>query len=380
MKLRTLSIALIIGVALFAVLFVATAPANAEQTFAPREAGGVITYTVRVGDTWSRIANMFGVSSGRLLDFNERRTTNRISLFAGEVLKIPIDLGTTPSLTAPFLYTVQAGDTVESVTKKFLMDKYWTLYANGLPQTQTFLTVGQTILIPAGPHRYVVQKGDSLPVIAALFGTTADKLLPSNPQLSGGKIFFPGMYVYIPVIHDIGFTISPFAASGGGGGPSTGTTTTGTSTSTTSSSTGLTASPPNPGEVARAANASVITVVETITLPQNVINLNQAFQIRTVRLNNVQRDFTRDNGAIITATLQFRGGTGTYLIRRLFNNLQSGVKMTGIYVNNDNGQLWNDIDMPFETTCTATLPIDLFITTGGATIYHHFEFKNIQCP
>ncbi len=380
MKLRTLSIAMIIGVVLFAALFIATAPANAEQTLAPREAGGVITYTVRVGDTWSRIANMFGVSSGRLLDFNERRTTNRISLFAGEVLKIPIDLGTTPSLTAPFLYTVQAGDTVESVTKKFLMDKYWTLYANGLPQTQTFLTAGQTILIPAGPHRYVVQKGDSLQSIAALFGTTADKLLPSNPQLSGGKIFFPGMYVYIPVIHDIGFTISPFAASGGGGGPSTGTTTSGTSTSTTSSSTGLTTNPPNPDAVARAANANVISVVETLTMPQNVVNLNQAFQIRMVRLNNVQRDFTRDNGAIVIATLQFRGGTGTYTIRRLNNNLLNGIKMIGIYVNNDNGQLWNDIDMPFETTCTATLPVDLYITTGGATTYHHFEFKNIQCP
>lgn len=376
MKLRTLTIAMIIGVALFAALFIATAPANAEQAFAPREVGGVITYTVRFGDTWSRIANMFGVSPGRLLDFNERRTTNRLSLFAGEALKIPIDLGTTPSLTAPFLYTVQAGDTVESVTKKFLIDKYWTLYANGLPQTQTFLTVGQTILIPAGPHRYVIQKGDSLPGIAALFGTTTDKLLPSNPQLSGGKIFFTGMYIYIPVIYDLGFTISPFAASGGGGGPSTATTTTGASTSTT----GLTISPPNPDAVARAANANVVTVVETITMPQNVVNLNQAFQIRWVRLNAVQRDFTRDNGAIITATLQFRGGTGTYVIRRLLNNMQSGVKMTGIYVNNDNGQLWNDIDMPFETTCTATLPIDLFITTGGATIYHHFEFKNIQCP
>src|SRR3972149_6623662 len=167
MKSRTLLIAA--GLAVFALLAVAAKPARAagpDDTTLPRPTE-TISYTVQHGDNWVTISRKYGVSASRLIDVNGLRTRPDL-LFVGEQIIIPIDIGTPPTFVSPYFYTVQAGDTVTNLATKLYIDKTALLSANGLSMNAA-LTAGQKLLIPAGPHRYVVQQGDSIQSIAAMF-------------------------------------------------------------------------------------------------------------------------------------------------------------------------------------------------------------------
>ena len=43
--------------------------------------------------------------------------------------------------------------------------------------------VGQAIAIPAGPTSHIVQRGDTLRIIANKYGTTVDAILALNPNI-----------------------------------------------------------------------------------------------------------------------------------------------------------------------------------------------------
>ena len=71
------------------------------------------TYTVQPGDTWSSIANSFGVSLDALEQVNPQ-ITDWGQIFAGERIYLPGYIN--PSLSA---YTVQSGDTWNSIADSF---------------------------------------------------------------------------------------------------------------------------------------------------------------------------------------------------------------------------------------------------------------------
>lgn len=320
-------------------------------------------YVVKLGDTLASISRKFGVSADRILDLNNLR--NRPDLiYVGETLNIPVDMGYTPSYVGPFFYVVQTGDTVQLLNNKFAIDKFTLRLVNGLASDANILTPGTTLFIPAGPHRYGVKTGDTIQTIAAMFSTTTSNILRFNAHLGNGAALAPGQEVFIPIIFNVaqspipGAIGAPPEGSGGGGfaPPNTGT--------------GL--KPTDSAVAAQAANANVISAFQTITMPQNVVNLNGDLVIRWAQFRRARSDPSRPNGAIMTVAVEFRGGTGTVSVQQYIttNGVLStkGLQVIGIYVNASGGELWNDIEVEVPGTCSASNKTALVFTSGAQQV------------
>ncbi len=57
--------------------------------------------------------------------------------------------------------------------------------------------VGQAITIPSTAPTYIVQKGDTLKIIAGKFGTTVDKLLQLNPNIKNADLIYTGQVINV---------------------------------------------------------------------------------------------------------------------------------------------------------------------------------------
>jgi len=346
-------------VAVTAMLILAVIPVAAAPATAPAQ---TYAYTVQLGDTLAIISRKFGVTADVILDLNNLRSRPDL-IYVGEKLTLPITLDTKPSYINAFLYTIETGDTVQTLNNKFYIDRFTVRKVNGLPDTANVLTPGSTILIPAGPHRYTVHDGDTIQTIAVMFGSSVNTILKFNAHLGNGLALAPGMNVYIPIVYNALY--SPVSGSagassagdgvGGGGSEPVGNPTTGL----------------KPTDVvdAKAYNANVISSFQSVTLPQNVVSLNSDLTIRWVQLRRVRRDTSRENGAVATIAIQFRGGNGTISVQRWDDTgaapTAKGVPITGIYVNAGDKELWNDIEVDVPGTCPASFNDTLIITSGG---------------
>ena len=81
------------------------------------------------------------------------------------------------------LYTVQPGDTLYTITRRFGVSLQRVIMDNGLADPNR-LAVGQCLLLLSPALTYTVQPGDSLSSIAAHFGVTPLTLLQNNPRLA----------------------------------------------------------------------------------------------------------------------------------------------------------------------------------------------------
>ncbi|WP_322200532.1 LysM peptidoglycan-binding domain-containing protein [Acutalibacter intestini] len=81
------------------------------------------------------------------------------------------------------LYTVQPGDTLYTITRRFGVSLQRVIMDNGLADPNR-LAVGQCLLLLSPALTYTVQPGDSLSSIAAHFGVTPMTLLQNNPRLA----------------------------------------------------------------------------------------------------------------------------------------------------------------------------------------------------
>ena len=154
------------------------------------------TYTVKQGDTLYGISNQFGVSVTDLAELNGIKGSN---LPVGTVLKIPMKSGVNPNNM--FMYTVEPGDTLYSIARKYNTTVQSILDLNYLKSNN--LSVGQVIRIPetyynydemSAPNyiTYTVKPGDTLYSIARDNGISvdtiiSDNVLPNN-SLSVGQV------------------------------------------------------------------------------------------------------------------------------------------------------------------------------------------------
>lgn len=75
-------------------------------------ANGYVTYTVKTGDTLSKIASKYGTTYQLLANYNGISDPNKV--YVNQTIKIP-----TNSKTTPQTYTVKAGDTLGDIAKKY---------------------------------------------------------------------------------------------------------------------------------------------------------------------------------------------------------------------------------------------------------------------
>ena len=175
--------------------------------------GPSTTYTVVKGDSLWSIANRFGVTVQALRDANNL-TSDVLSV--GQVLTIPgvsgeEDNGEDENNGAVFYYTVERGDSLYSIARRFGVTVQDIRDANDL--TSDTLSVGQSLIIPgisAGddledneendtvPTTYIVASGDSLWSIANRFGVTVNDLKSANGLTS--NLLSVGQVLIIPTV------------------------------------------------------------------------------------------------------------------------------------------------------------------------------------
>ncbi len=104
-----------------------------------------------------------------------------------------------------FYYTVQRGDTLYSIARRYGTTVTAIAQANGI-LNPAYIYAGQVLFIPTGAPAstpppaggyYVVQRGDSLYRIALRFGTTYSAIAVAN-NLANPNYIYPGQTLLIP--------------------------------------------------------------------------------------------------------------------------------------------------------------------------------------
>lgn len=136
------------------------------------------TYIVQKGDTLYSIATKYNTRVDELKKINNL-TSNILSI--GQILKLPSDKEDDALEENTISYTVQKGDTLYSIARKYstTIDKIKKL--NNL--TTNTLSIGEILKIPSSANletTYTVKKGDSLYSIAKKYSTTIDRLKQLN--------------------------------------------------------------------------------------------------------------------------------------------------------------------------------------------------------
>ncbi len=170
-----------------------------------------LVYIVKSGDNLWDIAQKYDTTVSTLMNINNLTSTN---LKINQQLLIPkskeIEVEVTPGVGTE--YTVQSGDSLYSIAKKYNVTVDQIKEKNNL--TSNLLSIGQKLIIPTGEAiieepeepslggvNYVVQKGDNLYSIANKYGITVDQLktannLTSNTLQIGQILLIPGTTNY----------------------------------------------------------------------------------------------------------------------------------------------------------------------------------------
>ena len=133
------------------------------------------TYIVKSGDNLYAIARKYNTT------VNEIKSLNNLGsdiLSVGQILKIPT---VTPSQEQEETYIVQSGDSLYSIARKFNTTVDELKRLNNL--SSNLLSIGQVLVLPiesTGQTTYTVQSGDSLYSIARKFNTTVDNIKALN--------------------------------------------------------------------------------------------------------------------------------------------------------------------------------------------------------
>jgi len=172
---------------------------NEEKTKCPP---GTFAYTVQKGDTFFTIAKKFGVSLDSLVDANPQiKDPSRI--FPGQIVCVPENHTVCPPGTTS--YTVQPGDTLFTIAKRFGVSLDALIEANPQIPDPNLIFPGQIICIPdqktkcpPNTFEYTVRPGDSLFRIAQRFGISLNALIAANPQIPNPNKIFPGQIICVP--------------------------------------------------------------------------------------------------------------------------------------------------------------------------------------
>ncbi|KLU40724.1 MAG: hypothetical protein AA931_04055 [Peptococcaceae bacterium 1109] len=175
-------------------------------------------YTVREGDSFYTIARQFAVSFDQLAQANAQ-LSDPTNLAPGQTINIPVaepeskmQAQTQQTVTCPpgtFRYTVQPGDSMFLIARRFGVSLDALIAANPQIQNPNLIFPGQIVCVPTSPappppvcppgtFRYTVQPGDSMFLIAQRFGVSLNALIAANPQIQNPNLIFPGQVICVP--------------------------------------------------------------------------------------------------------------------------------------------------------------------------------------
>lgn len=207
------------------------APKAPVQQYSQQTSGDT-TYTVKAGDTASRIASQFGLTLGELQSLNKIANINlifvgqRLLVKRGSNVAVPTVTGTAKPQSAPqqqqapqgAVYHVVSGDTMSAIAAKHNMSLSALLNMNGMNASQ-IIYVGQSIKVagsapaannvqaapqqqqqqPAGNTNvstYTIKSGDTLYGISRAHGMSLQALLSLN-NISASSLILPGQVLKI---------------------------------------------------------------------------------------------------------------------------------------------------------------------------------------
>ncbi len=94
-------------------------------------------------------------------------------------------------------YTVQPGDTVDSVAANYNISANTVAWANNISRTTTLKTGQTLVILPVSGISYIVKNGDTLGQIAKIYKANVDTIIAFN-SLSGQNDIFIGDSLIIP--------------------------------------------------------------------------------------------------------------------------------------------------------------------------------------
>lgn len=179
-----------------------TDPGRINIVVEPPEASRTtITYTVKQGDTLTRIAALYNTSVSSIAQENSIVNPNLIS--PGEILSITTDDNTSHSENNSF-YTVRSGDTLSEIAAQYHTTVTALVAQNHIVNPNLIfpgqiLTIRQptTAHVPNNYIYYTVQYKDTLSRIAIQYGTTVARLVSIN-NIQNPNLIFAGEVLRIP--------------------------------------------------------------------------------------------------------------------------------------------------------------------------------------
>ncbi|SHJ64508.1 LysM peptidoglycan-binding domain-containing protein [Parasporobacterium paucivorans] len=169
-------------------------------------AAGAQTYVVKSGDTLWKISTMYGVSIQQIVVANNIMNANLI--YVGQVLTIPgtvVQPPVTPSTGTS--YTVKSGDTLTRIAGIYRVTVQQLVTANNIVNAN-LIYVGQVLVIPgtgspsvpvtpSTGKTYTVKSGDTLWKISTLYGVTIQAIASAN-SITNVNLIYVNQVLVIP--------------------------------------------------------------------------------------------------------------------------------------------------------------------------------------
>ena len=165
------------------------------------ECSGQIRYTIKHGDTLYNLARRYDITLFELLNAN--RNVNPYNLQVGQVICIPMS-----TTKCPFgnVYTVVAGDTLETILSRFRISLTDLREVNENFDPYN-LRAGMRICIPAfmayddcpTERTYVIQAGDNLSRISNNLMISTSDILAFNPNMRPDDFSNVGVKICLPL-------------------------------------------------------------------------------------------------------------------------------------------------------------------------------------
>ena len=158
-----------------------------------------VIYTVQKGDTLSSIAKRFGTTVGIITRYNGIIEPDMI--YAGQILRIPVsEIPCRKKSCPPVMeYIVKKGDTLADIAIRFGSGVSGIAELNGLDDPDMIME-GQVLKIPTVKD-YTIQRGDTLGRISEKTDVSVERLAEEN-KISDPDVIIAGETLKIPESDD----------------------------------------------------------------------------------------------------------------------------------------------------------------------------------